>query len=384
MKIGIVTEYFYPTLGGITENIYHFSRELLRAGHDFRIITGKAETPRNVEAEILERLIPVGRSTQVFFNGSCGRISLGFGMARRMREVLSSERFDLLHAHSPIFPTLPILANMHANAPVVGTFHTCMGDDLYYHLYRGRCTSLLGRMAGRIAVSDCCARENRAHFELPFDVIPNGVDVGWWTRDARPIERFRDGTFNLLFLGRPDTRNGLDTLIRAFSRVHREHPRTRLIVVGDGPLRFYFQRLVPSWLRPAVHFEGAADGSRPHYLATADAFCFTPTIASFGITILEGMSAGKAIIATDIEAFRSLVSHGESALLVPPADEPALAAAITRLVVDEPLRRRLGANAAARAPRFDWKRVAEEQIAYYHRILRTADHESRITNHGSR
>ena len=55
MKIGIVTEYFYPTLGGITENIYHFSRELLRAGHDFRIITGKTATPENVEPEIRER-----------------------------------------------------------------------------------------------------------------------------------------------------------------------------------------------------------------------------------------------------------------------------------------------------------------------------------------
>ncbi|MFA4875448.1 MAG: glycosyltransferase family 4 protein, partial [bacterium] len=207
-----------------------------------------------------------------------------------------------------------------------------------------------------------------------FDVIPNGVDVEWWVKDVKPIERYEDGIFNLLFLGRPDTRNGLDTLIHAFARAHRKYPRTRLIVVGDGPLRFYFERLVPHDLKHAVVFEGAAHNERPRFLASAHAFCFTPTIASFGITILEGMSAGKAIIASDIEAFRALVTHEESALLVPPKDESALAAAIERLIEDEELRVRLAATAAMRVEHYDWKRIAELQIEYYQKIL--SDHES--------
>jgi len=377
MKIGIVTEYFYPTLGGITENIYHFSRELLRLGHDFRIITGKGDDPGGIDPEVKRRMIFLGRSIPVFFNGSCGRATVGIGLTRKMREVLGSEGFDIIHAHSPVFPTLPMIANLQANAPVVGTFHTCTGRNLiYYRAYRKSAQNLIDRMAGRIAVSECCARENNSFFKGHFDVIPNGVDVCWWTDGAKRIPRFDDGTVNVLFLGRPDTRNGLDTLIAAFARVHRARPRTRLIVVGDGPLRFHFERQVPEEAKKAVFFEGAASDSRPDYLATADIFCFLPTIASFGVTILEGMSAGRAIIASDIEAFRDLLKHEESALLCPPGDVDALSASILRLVDDPQLREKTGVSARAHVGRYDWPRVAVQHIEYYNRILggtRTGD-----------
>jgi len=370
MKIGIVTEYFYPTLGGVTENVYHFSKELLRHGHEFRIITGRGGEMA-CEAEIRNRVIGIGRSVPVFFNGSCGRVSMGGGLTRRIREVLASERFDLIHLHSPLFPTLPLIANINSLSPVVGTFHTVLGgnDDLYYKIYRKKNLEMLDRMDGRIAVSDCCAREMQDYFERDFDVIPNGVDVDWWIEGAERIEKFDDGKFNILFLGRPDTRNGLDTLIHAFRTIHSRHTETRLIIVGDGPLRFYFENLVSPDIEEAVVFEGAANGERPNYMATADAFIFTPTIASFGITILEAMSAGRPIIATDIEAFRALVTHEESALLVPPSDEGALADAVERLIVDRELTEALGATAAMRVSRYDWKRIAELQIEYYKKIL---------------
>jgi len=370
MKIGIVTEYFYPTLGGVTENVYHFSRELLRHGHDFRIITGDGGSTA-CETEIEERIIRVGRSTSVFFNGSCGRVTMGLGLTRKIKEVLAAERFDLLHLHSPLFPTLPLIANMNAASPVVGTFHTVLGghDDLFYKFYNDRCLKLLDRMDGRIAVSDCCAREMQDYFNRDFDVIPNGVDVDWWVDNATRIGKFDDGKINILFLGRPDTRNGLDTLIHSFSALGRRFPNTRLIVVGDGPLRFYFEDMVPADMEGRIVFEGAANETRPDYMATADIFVFSPAIASFGITILEAMSAGKAIIASDIEAFRALVTDGESALLIPPCDERALEDAMERLVTNEGLREGLAATAAVRVSRYDWKRVAQMQIEYYKRIL---------------
>jgi phosphatidylinositol alpha-mannosyltransferase len=139
--------------------------------------------------------------------------------------------------------------------------------------------------------------------------------------------------------------------------------------VGDGPLRFYFEDLVPADMKERIVFQGAANDERPHYMATADAFVFSPAIASFGITILEAMSAGKAIIASDIEAFRDLVTDGESALLIPPCDEKALEGAMERLVTDVDLRESLGATAALRVSRYDWKRIAEMQIEYYKKIL---------------
>ncbi|MBT3182216.1 MAG: glycosyltransferase family 4 protein [Deltaproteobacteria bacterium] len=373
MKIGIVTEYFFPTLGGILENIYHMSKEFLRCGHDLRIITGykKGFEDFDIEDEISKRIIHIGTTTSTFFNGSCGCVTSGLGLTKKMRKVFEEEKFDIIHLHSPIFPTLPMIANMQANAPLVATFHTCTGtgDHLLYKAFNKLLQSILDRIAGKIAVSNCCALENKLFFDVNFNIIPNGVDVDWWTSNTHKIEKFDDGKINILYIGRPDSRNGLDTLINAFSIVHKEHPNTRLIIVGDGPLKFYFESLVPHNIKDAVHFEGAATDGRRDYMATSHIHCFTPDVASFGITILEGMSAGKAMIASDIEAFKDLITHEESALLVEPRNIDQHVHALDRLIRDEDLRISLGATAARRVDHYDWKRIAKLHLEYYEKII---------------
>jgi phosphatidylinositol alpha-mannosyltransferase len=370
VKIGIVTEYFYPTLGGITENIYHFALNLLRRGHKFKIITGRGKSPEGIDPRVLSKIIYVGKSVPTFFNGSCGRVSVGVGLCKKMSKIFERERFDIIHLHSPMYPTLTYIANMRANAPLVATYHTCTDNTLLYSLAHVPLRNMAQRIAGHIAVSETCAADNRRFFDLNFDIIPNGVDVKWWAEGRRSIKKFDDGKINILFLGRPDSRNGLETLISAFEIIHENFPKTRLIVVGDGPLGFYFKSLVPDSLKDSVFFEGKATDKRRDYLAMADIMCFTPDIASFGVTILEGMSAGKAIIASDIPAFRGLVTDGESALLVKPRDVGRLASAITRLLKDEELRASIAATAAMRVERYDWKRVTQLHLEYYDDILR--------------
>lgn len=369
MKIGIVTEYFFPTIGGIVENIYHMSRELIRRGHDLRIITGYRKGLPKIDDEVRRRIIYIGRATPTFFNGTCGHVSTGFGLTRKMREVLRSEKFDIIHIHSPVYPTLSYIANLNANAPMVATYHTCTDVTLFYRLGRSQLQKLLDRIAGHIAVSKCCAVDNNRFFDVDFDILPNGVNVEWWTRDNEKIEKFDDGKMNILFIGRPDYRNGLGVLIPAFARVLRSNPNTRLIIVGDGPLRFYFEGIVPEDIRDAVVFEGTAIDMRRNYMATSHIQCFTPEIASFGVTILEAMSGGMPLVASDIEPFRQLVTDEESALLVDPKDEGALARAIERLIADDELRERLGATAGMRVDHYDWKRVTTLHLEYYQRIL---------------
>lgn len=364
MKIGIVTEYFYPTLGGITENVYHMARELLRLGHDFRIITGYQKQTVPLPSEILERVIHIGWTTPTFFNGSCGRATTGFNLTKKMKEVFRREKFDILHLHSPVFPTLPAIANMQADAPLIATYHTCTDNLILYKLGGYKIRALMDRIAGHVAVSQSCADDVRRFFDYEFDVIPNGVDVNWWA-EGKKMSKFDDGKINILFLGRPDTRNGLDVLIRAFTAVHRKFKNSRLIVVGDGPLRFFFEGMVPHEIKNSILFEGPATDTRRDYLASSHVMCFLPSIASFGITILEGMSGGAAMLASDIEPFRALVTSEESALLVPPSDACAVATALERLISDEELRQKLGTTAASRVEHYDWKRVAGMYVDYY-------------------
>ena len=115
MKIGIVTEYYYPTLGGIQEHVHHFALAARRMGHDVRILTPHvrdelASVPlcsRAVGRDREEGVIRVGVSVPLLSGSSIGRASAAWGLSRRMEEILRSEQFDVLHLHSPLMPTLP-------------------------------------------------------------------------------------------------------------------------------------------------------------------------------------------------------------------------------------------------------------------------------------
>lgn len=368
MKVGIVTEYFYPTLGGITENVYHMAKEFLARGIDLRIITGKKNGPMPISDEVKRRMIYIGKSVPTFFNGSCGVVTTGFSLSRKMREVIRSEQFDILHLHSPLFPTLPTIANIQSDIPMAATYHTCTNITLLYKLCQKWLQLAIDRIDLNIAVSKICAEENLRFFKTNFEILPNGVDVDWWAGGEK-IKKFDDDKINIVFLGRPDERNGLDKLIRAFATLRKSHNNIRLIIVGDGPLRFYFEKLVPDDIKKDVFFEGSAVETRRDYLKTAHIMCFCPSIASFGITILEGMSAGKALVASDIEAFRDLVTNEESAMLVDPMSEEELEVAIERLVLDKSLREKIGVTASEHVRKYDWKHVAQLHLDKYAEIL---------------
>ncbi|HEU4995936.1 MAG TPA: glycosyltransferase, partial [Gemmatimonadaceae bacterium] len=131
LRIGVVTEYYYPHLGGVCEHVHFFAREARRLGHEVDIITSHlpgAETRANV--------IRLGRSVPVYFNGSQARITVGRTLRRDMRQVLRDGRYDIVHVHSPLSPVLPMLAIEEADVPVVGTFHTYFDRSINYRLLR--------------------------------------------------------------------------------------------------------------------------------------------------------------------------------------------------------------------------------------------------------
>src|SRR5258706_2497733 len=129
LRIALVTEYYYPHMGGICEHVHFFAREARRRGHHVDIITSNLS-----EAEAQPNVIRIGRSQPVYANGSQARITIGIGLRRQMRKVLREGRYDIVHVHSPLTPVLPILAIEEADCPVVGTFHTYFDKSKGYWL----------------------------------------------------------------------------------------------------------------------------------------------------------------------------------------------------------------------------------------------------------
>ncbi|GAJ20585.1 unnamed protein product, partial [marine sediment metagenome] len=108
----------------------------------------------------------------------------------------------------------------------------------------------------------------------------------------------------------------------------------------------------------------------PRYYKTADIFCAPATgRESFGIILLEAMAIGKPIIASNIDGYARLVTHGAEGLLVPPKDDKILAQALISLMRDEPLRQQMGENGKIKAKEYDWRHLAQRILDCYIRVL---------------
>ncbi len=382
MRIGIVTEYYYPTLGGIQEHVHHFAREARRVGHDVRILTPAVKDRLASEMEVLSveaarradddnGVIRIGVSIPLLSGGSIARTSSGGNLSVRMREVIRAEKFDVVHVHSPLMPTLPLLALRSSDAVNVGTFHSAFDRSLLLALLRRRLQPYLDRLSAAVGVSDTALTGVRRYFKAPWQVIPNGVDVAAFSSGRRRPE-FDDGRLNVLHVGRFDPRNGVDRVIRAWIRVRLLGTDARLIVVGDGPLRPRYEAMIPADLRADAHFVGFVPGpERKAYYASGDLLLCPAVGGTFGIIALEAMAAGCAVMAADTPGFRNVMRDGVEGHLVDIAADPGsmeLARCANRLLVDEAARRRCAEAGRRTAARFDWPVVTAEVLALYARL----------------
>jgi phosphatidyl-myo-inositol alpha-mannosyltransferase len=384
MKIGIVSEYYYPTLGGIQEHVHHFASAARREGHDVRIITPEvrddlasvrdarpspsADRQRDRESGVIR----IGRSIPLLAGGSIARASSGPQLSRRVSELLRSEHFDVLHLHSPLMPTLPLLALQHSGALNVGTFHSAIDRSLLFAALRPLFQRYADRLDAAIGVSETALAGIRRYFRAPWHVVPNGVDVSLFASGKRRPE-LDDGRLNVLHVGRFDPRNGVDRVIRAWIGVRRAGVDARLVLVGDGPLRREYEAMVPGDLRADALFAGFVPAAaRIDYYASGDVLLCPALGGTFGIILIEAMAAGCAIVAADTPGFRHVMKDRVQGFMVDVALDPdcaVLAERTSRLLTDAALRRSCADAGQRTAARFDWPIVAAEVISLYRGLL---------------
>ncbi|HEY3612083.1 MAG TPA: glycosyltransferase family 4 protein [Gaiellales bacterium] len=379
MRICILSDYYYPQLGGITEHVHGQAVNLAARGHEVTILTGRIpHAPRAADRD--ERvlvadgveLVHMGLALPLYGNGSQTLHTVLPGGTRQLRRFLGARRFDVVHIHAPYNPSFFMLAPfaLPAGAVGVGTYHSVFTPGRVRDLVHAPTRASLGRLHGHVVVSEACIEPLDHYFpELDWRVIPNGIDEQHFSPAAAPLEELRaSGDPVILFLGRFDPRNGLGIMLDAFDRVWRERDgHARLCVVGDGPLRRYYERRLAPEVAAAVHWAGRVDWNRPRYYASADVFCTPCQRASFGMVLLEAMSCARPVVASRISGFQMLLTSGREGLLVAPPDDPAAFAAALAHLLDSPAELgRMGAEGRRTATgRYAWSAVAAELEAYY-------------------
>ncbi|HLU33379.1 MAG TPA: glycosyltransferase family 4 protein [Natronosporangium sp.] len=364
MRIGIVCPYSLDVPGGVQNHVQDLAETLIDLGHTVSVLA-----PADEESVLPPYVVPAGRSVPVRYNGSVARLTFGPLSAARVRRWLRSGRFDVLHVHEPLSPSLSMLAVFAARGPVVATFHTAMTRSRAMAAAQGALQLVLERITARIAVSNLARRVQVEHLGGGAVEIPNGVAVRryaqadplpGWPGDCRPGA---GGTVG--FLGRfTEPRKGFPVLREAFLALARRRPGLRLLVAGPGEVDEAV-RSVPADLRDRMVFLGAvSEADKPRMLRSVHLYVAPNTHGeSFGMILTEAMAAGTPVVASDLDAFRRVLDGAGA--LVPPGDPQALAAEIERLLDDPGARAEMATRATQVVSAFDWPVVAARVLEVY-------------------
>jgi phosphatidylinositol alpha-mannosyltransferase len=375
VKIGLVTPYIYPLPGGVNAHVKHLYENLQLRGHDVRIISTRHGPQKSSEGDVIR----LGWGFSVPTNGSVGTVTIDHRLREGAREVLEREQFDLLHFHEPFVPFLSLVLLLESRSVNVGTFHAFAGWSPSYEFGRRMLSGFARRLHGRIAVSSAAWHFINRYFPGDYKVIPNGVDVELF-RNAAPIERWQDGTRNILFVGRLEERKGVMHLLRAYRRLRQSNIDARLLIVGSGPLERDVRRYVATRRLRGVELIGrVSDEEKARYFKTADVYVSPATgQESFGIVLLEAMAAGAPIVCSDIHGYKGVVRRDRDAILVPPRDHGALAEGI-RAVLQDPVRQaRMRQSEQERAEQFSWERITAKVDDYYAFVVRRLANQGRL------
>jgi glycosyltransferase involved in cell wall biosynthesis len=300
----------------------------------------------------------------------------------RLKRFLARTPYTIVHTHTTKPGIVGTLAARTAGVPAV--MHTV---HLFpFHEETGKVVTAAYVAAERLAARWCDRLVTvsdhqrdwalRAGIGSPEKVIsiPNGVPSER-AQANRSREETRAGlgigeAFMILSTGRLAEQKGLEYLIRA-AVLLRDLPEARIVLAGNGPLEQELTRLVSDLgLEGTVSFTGhRADVG--DLLAASDLVVLPSLWEGLSISLLEAMAAGKPVVTTSIGSNREVTNDGETAVLVPPKDPAALAAAIRSLAPDAPRREELGLQGQRRQrEHYGLQRMLDAYLAEYDRLRR--------------
>jgi phosphatidyl-myo-inositol alpha-mannosyltransferase len=363
MRIGMVCPYSFDVPGGVQSHVLQLAKVMRARGQEVSVLA-----PASPHVSLPDYVVSAGRAIPIPYNGSVARLQFSPAVHGRVRKWLTQGDFDVLHLHEPNAPSLSMWALRVAEGPIVATFHTSTTKSLTLSVFQGVLRPWHEKIVGRIAVSDVARRWQMEALGSDAVEIPNGVDVGSLA-SAAPLDGYPRPGKAVLFLGRYDEpRKGMSVLLDALPRVVERFGDVQLLIVGHGDedeLRGQAGELMRY-----IRFLGLVDDAgKAAAMRSADVYC-APNIGgeSFGIVLVEAMAAGTPVVASDLDAFRRVLSDGEVGSLVPVGEAAALADALIEVLDNDLLRQRYVAAGSEAVRRYDWSVVASQIMRVYETV----------------
>ena len=373
MRIGILC---HPTYGGSGVVASELALSLAENGHAVHLFSHDVP-PRLARGSNGVELHVAQGSPYPLFHSTPHDLAI----MSRVLDLHRSEGLDVLHAHYALPHAIGALlvreaARSAGLAPlrVVTTLHgtdiTLVGNDPSYAPLTQYAITASDAVT---AVSEDLAARTRSNFEgkppCGIHVIPNFVDL----EEFRPAEK-RAELATAIHISNFRRVKRVPWLVDAFAdaltTLRARGQDAELVLVGEGPQLGEARRVARERdVSDRVRFLGLRS-DLAELLAPADLFCLASTEESFGLSALEAMSAGTAVLGTRVGGVAEVVTDGTTGVLVDPEDRGAYASEMARLLGDRQGAARLGAAARDRAvARFDRRKVVEEYESLYRGLV---------------
>jgi glycogen(starch) synthase len=381
----------YPPVvyGGLGRHVHALAEAQVAAGHDVVVVTQHAgegvATDRRVNGV---RVVSAPYDAPRFSEHEvlAWVRGLNHAFAKAALDLGHEWRPEVVHAHDWMVADAGATLRAGFGVPLVATVHATEAGR-----HQGWLPSELSKQIHHtewwltfearrvIACSQHMRWEVTRLFELPtdkVDVVPNGIDLAAWTArrgDAAAARRrlAPEGPM-VLMVGRLEWEKGAHTLLEAMPRLRRRFPGLRLVLVGDGSQRSELEALARSKrVSRSVTFTGwLSDVDVRAVTAAADVSVVPSVYEPFGLVALEAAALGTALVVAATGGLIEFVDDGVTGLRVPPLDPAALADAVTTVLDDDLLARRLVRNARTRLVRdHTWHSVAERTTSVYEQAV---------------
>jgi len=385
LRVCIVSPLFHPNLGGSARQAYTMADRLNKKGLSLMVITRRLDVgiPKldNVEVHSVRSLMPCKHSLSdfTFLNFL---ISISFSLGAVMRLLVWRKRFEIVQfygASLPLLLCLPLLKILRKKivAKISGARKGMEVGSLRGFVF-APVLAVVFSFTDRFIVMSDELREgvlSEKFSESKVVKIPNGVDTGIFApaQEERYYELRRklgfEGGKVFLYSGRLAEGKGIEFLIKAMTEVDAVD-NILLVLLGNGVVEDNLRMMAYELtLGNFLRFEGTVSNVAD-YLNAADIFVFPSLSEGMPNALLEAMACGLPVIASKIGGVVDVVEDGKSGILFEPGDVSGLASAMVRLLNDNELRFKLGAEARKRiVDSFSIDKIADEYINLYKEVL---------------
>jgi glycosyltransferase involved in cell wall biosynthesis len=373
-KIAVVTETYPPDINGVAHTLSKIVEGLQSLGHDLWLIRPKQQAQHIAVQtahfqEVLVKGVPIP-----FYS----ELRMGLPAKRELHRLWAKQRPDIVHiaTEGPLgWSALQVARKL--KLPVSTDFRT------NFHAYSQHYG--IGWLSGAIRVylkkfhnradvtmvpTAMLQQELQAKGFERVQVVPRGVDTsqfspGYRSPGLRQSWGVADTDKVLMYVGRLAAEKNLGLVVQAYLKAKQLDERTRLVLVGDGPLRESLQQQ-----HPDIVFAGYRSGAdlAAHY-ASADVFVFASLTETFGNVTLEAMASGLAVVAFKHAAAGQCIRHGENGMCVDTESPQDFVQAVCAVVEAPSLQARLAAQALSTAKTLDWPGVVERTEAVFRQVM---------------